>query len=297
MMDKGTLLILRAGSGNNIQPTFYFSWNMPATPGRIGADWYTTTSELQHHCRLPGDVAIQEPGNMMGPTIGRAFRDCWTETAGGIGRTTPRVAIREHDEPESACVPIPLYNPDEYDLGKKTGRNATLVVTGFIGFFLESVQGNEAYGRIFPVTGVSAATSPTPTAPPCICDPAGAVNGSTFSVIVTDRQRVSITARSAPPGCGRSSRVTDDRFPREGLTPDVVVVDGRAGTQSTMQTVERVRIAAPTANIFFVAQDAAPELILHSMRAGANEFLTWPPARETLDDAIRRMAARSGSHS
>ena len=87
-------------------------------------------------------------------------------------------------------------------------------------------------------------------------------------------------------------RVADDRFPREGLTPDVVVVDGRAGTQSTMQTVERVRIAAPTANIFFVAQDAAPELILHSMRAGANEFLTWPPARETLDEAIRRMAAR-----
>src|SRR5262245_613188 len=87
-------------------------------------------------------------------------------------------------------------------------------------------------------------------------------------------------------------RVTDDRFPREGLSPDVVVVDGRAGTQSTMQTVERVRIAAPTAHIFFVAQDAAPELILHSMRAGANEFLTWPPARETLDDAIRRMAAR-----
>jgi pilus assembly protein CpaE len=87
-------------------------------------------------------------------------------------------------------------------------------------------------------------------------------------------------------------RVTDDRFPREGLAPDVVVVDGRAGTQTTMQTVERVRIAAPTANIFFVAQDAAPELILHSMRAGANEFLTWPPARETLDDAIRRMAAR-----
>src|ERR671936_1065553 len=85
-------------------------------------------------------------------------------------------------------------------------------------------------------------------------------------------------------------RVTDDRFPREGLTPDVVVVDGRSA--SAMQTVERVRIAAPTAAIFFVAQDAAPDLILNSMRAGANEFLTWPPARETLDDAIRRMAAR-----
>jgi pilus assembly protein CpaE len=85
-------------------------------------------------------------------------------------------------------------------------------------------------------------------------------------------------------------RVTDDRFPREGVSPDVVVVDGR--TASAMQTVERVRVASPNATIFFVAQDAAPDLILQSMRSGANEFLTWPPARETLDDAIRRMTAR-----
>jgi pilus assembly protein CpaE len=85
-------------------------------------------------------------------------------------------------------------------------------------------------------------------------------------------------------------RVTDDRFPRDGVSPDVVVVDGR--TASAMQTVERVRIAAPTAGIFFVAPEAAPDLILHSMRAGANEFLTWPPARDTLDDAIRRTASR-----
>src|SRR5262245_12538313 len=82
-------------------------------------------------------------------------------------------------------------------------------------------------------------------------------------------------------------RVTDDRFPREGLTPDVVVVDGRAGTQSTMQTVERVRIAAPTANIFFVAQDAAPELILHSMRAGVNEFLKWSAPRAARGESSR----------
>jgi hypothetical protein len=41
MADKGTLLILRAGSGNNIQPTFYYSWSMPGMPnGEIGGDWY-----------------------------------------------------------------------------------------------------------------------------------------------------------------------------------------------------------------------------------------------------------------
>jgi pilus assembly protein CpaE len=87
-------------------------------------------------------------------------------------------------------------------------------------------------------------------------------------------------------------RVTDDRFPREGIAPDVVIVDGRRAVANAMQAVEKAKVAAPMANIFFVAQDAAPDLILHSMRAGANEFLTWPPARETLDDAIRRMAAR-----
>jgi len=112
------------------------------------------------------------------------------------------------------------------------------------------------------------------------------------SIIVSDDSGFRTQVAALLRGAAVPVRVTDDRFPREGLSTDVVVVDGRAATQSTMQMVERVRIAAPTANIFFVAQDAAPELILHSMRAGANEFLTWPPARETLDDAIRRMAAR-----
>jgi len=112
------------------------------------------------------------------------------------------------------------------------------------------------------------------------------------SVIVTDdgafRNQLAALLRLG----GIPVRVADDRFPREGVPPDVVVVDGRNSASAAMQTVERVRVAAPSASIFFVAQEAAPDLILHSMRAGANEFLTWPPARETLDDAIRRMAAR-----
>jgi hypothetical protein len=67
--------------------------------------------------------------------------------------------------PSPRVFPIPLYNPDEYDKGKINGRNATLVVSKWLGFFLENIQGNEAYGRIFPITGVTAATSPTPTTP------------------------------------------------------------------------------------------------------------------------------------
>lgn len=165
MADKGTLLILRAGSGNNIEPTFYYSWNMPGnTQGVIGADWYHDNIVNCNTTVInPGDVAIQEPGNMMGPTTAGLLElknkdlNAYWDYANGT--------YVSNIHPSPRVFPIPLYNPDEYDLGKKTGRNATLHVTGFIGFFLEDVQGNEAYGRIFPITGVSAATSPTPTAP------------------------------------------------------------------------------------------------------------------------------------
>jgi hypothetical protein len=164
MVDKGTLLILRAGSGNNIQPTFYFSWSMPGNNGQIGADWY---HENIVNCNTtvisPGDVAIQEPGNMMGPTVD-GLRELKNKDLNAYWDYSNNTYISDI-HPSPRVFPIPLYNPDEYDYGKKTGRNATLHVTGFIGFFLEDVSGNEAYGRIFPITGVSAATSPTPTAP------------------------------------------------------------------------------------------------------------------------------------
>jgi hypothetical protein len=38
-------------------------------------------------------------------------------------------------------------------------------VANWLGFFLERISGNQAYGRIFPITGASAATTPTPTTP------------------------------------------------------------------------------------------------------------------------------------
>jgi hypothetical protein len=167
--DRGRMLILRAGSGNNIQPTFYYSWSMPGMPqGEIGGDWYReniancNTSVIE-----PGAVATQEPGNLMGPTI-QGLEDLKAKDP--TAYWDPSLANGKGDyvsnqRPSPRVFPIPLYNPDEYDKGKINGRNATLVVTKFLGFFLDSVQGNEAYGYIFPITGVSAATSPTPTAP------------------------------------------------------------------------------------------------------------------------------------
>jgi pilus assembly protein CpaE len=46
--------------------------------------------------------------------------------------------------------------------------------------------------------------------------------------------------------------------------------------------------------IFMIARTATPDLILQSMRAGANEFLTWPPDA-AFQEAIARAAVRRTS--
>jgi pilus assembly protein CpaE len=79
---------------------------------------------------------------------------------------------------------------------------------------------------------------------------------------------------------------------RDTSAPDVIIVDARGDASSAMATIERLRGAAPAAGIFVVALDADPNLILQSMRAGANEFFTWPPPDETFHGALRRTAAR-----
>jgi hypothetical protein len=161
--DKGTVLILRAGSGNNIRPTFYFSWAMP---GNTGADWY---EENIAHCNttvIERDyIATQEPGNMMGPTIS-GLQQLIDQDPGAYWQSD---ATGGHyvstQNPSPRIFPIPLYNPETFDMGKQTGRTADLVVANWLGFFLERIVGNEAYGRIFPITGVTSTSAPTPTTP------------------------------------------------------------------------------------------------------------------------------------
>ena len=86
--------------------------------------------------------------------------------------------------------------------------------------------------------------------------------------------------------------VIDDRLPREGTPPDLVIVDTRGDPSSAMSNIERLRARAQGAGIFAVALTTDPDLILQSMRAGANEFFTWPPAEEAFHGAVRRTAGR-----
>ena len=59
-----------------------------------------------------------------------------------------------------------------------------------------------------------------------------------------------------------------------------------------MPAIEQLRGRWPNAGIFAIAAAVDADLVIQSMRAGANEFFAWPPPAETFDEALRRTSAR-----
>ncbi len=165
--DKGTLLTIRAGTGNNIEPTMYWSWDMP---GGTGADFYrdniaNCNTTLMHF----GAQMTQEPGNMVGPTT-QGIDDLIAQDPYASWDNVKN-EVHSSKNPSPRVFPIPLYDPDYYQSQKVNGRNATLKMANWIGFFVESRNGNNIYGRITPILGVvdnNAGPAPTGTFPVAI---------------------------------------------------------------------------------------------------------------------------------
>jgi pilus assembly protein CpaE len=84
----------------------------------------------------------------------------------------------------------------------------------------------------------------------------------------------------------------EERAVRDGAALDLVVIDGRNDLAATVGAIERLRALAPNAVIVNVALEAQPEVILQSMRAGANEFLTWPITEAPFQEMVRRVAVK-----
>jgi pilus assembly protein CpaE len=113
-----------------------------------------------------------------------------------------------------------------------------------------------------------------------------------LALLVSDdeqfRKQTERLMRSCPVPIG----VLDEASQRGAVSPDVVLVDIRHDSTIGMASIERVRGGFAHAAVFAIAGAAEPELILQAMRAGANEFFTWPPQQETFYGAIRRTASR-----
>ena len=65
--DAGKQLTLRAGTGDNVNPSFYFSWKMP---GDTGGNFYRDNiAACNQSVIVRGTQIIQEPGDKSGPTV------------------------------------------------------------------------------------------------------------------------------------------------------------------------------------------------------------------------------------
>ena len=148
--DKGLLLMIRAGTGNNVAPSMYYSWDMP---GGTGGSFYrdniaNCNTTLMH---IGADMT-QEPGNMVGPTT-QGIDDLIAKDPNAYWDTS-RNEVHSSMNPSPRVFPIPLYDPEYFQSGKVNGRNATLKMANWIGFFVEGRNGNNVYGRITPILGV-----------------------------------------------------------------------------------------------------------------------------------------------
>jgi Flp pilus assembly protein TadG len=148
--DRGTLLMIRAGTGNNIEPSAYFSYSIGGVTGGSAYDWNIA------NCNTTvmgfGDLLLMEPGNMMGPTVSGMELRLALDPNAHWDRSTDRVV--SNISPSPRVVILPVYDPVYYDTGKRNGRTADLKVANYIGFFIESMSGNNVYGRITPVSGL-----------------------------------------------------------------------------------------------------------------------------------------------
>ena len=89
---------------------------------------------------------------------------------------------------------------------------------------------------------------------------------------------------------GTSAALVDDRHAGTN-PPSLTIVDIRHGSKG-VDGIERLRGSFPGATIVAIAATTQPEQILQAMRAGANEYLSWP-LDESFTAAIRRAAERS----
>jgi Flp pilus assembly protein TadG len=158
--DVGTVLTIRAGIGNNISPSFYFSLAMTDDTG--GSDYRWNIANCNTHHYLPGSLLVQEPGAMSGPTTQGIDELIARDSSARYNPTTQKIDFSAFGNHSPRVFPIPLYDPIYYDEGKRNGRNADLKTANWICFFADSVTGQDIKGIIVPCMGIYDKNGPAP---------------------------------------------------------------------------------------------------------------------------------------
>jgi Flp pilus assembly protein TadG len=158
--DVGKQLVLRAGTGDGINPSFYYSWKMP---GDTGGDFYRQNiANCNTSLMTWGDLITQEPGAMSGPTI-QGIDDLIAKDPTAQWDTSCNCVINSKfgDSGSPRIFPIPLYDPGYYATGKANGRVADFRIANFLGFFVTHTGGNAIHGYVTNIVGVVKADAET----------------------------------------------------------------------------------------------------------------------------------------
>ena len=150
--DRGMRVLLKANNGSRIAPSFYYPVTLPDTLGGGGANRYRTRIRECTDLIAPiviGQEITVEPGNMVGPTTtiqelidadpGAWWQDGATPSDGGIADSafyqSPRLRT------------VLSFDVHNYMTGHRTGRGE-IVVSGFVGVYIESFVAGEIWARI-----------------------------------------------------------------------------------------------------------------------------------------------------
>ena len=159
--DKGMLVRLKADNTTKVAPSFYYPYAVPGSTG--GSDYRWNIGHCNTTVMQFGQTYDSEPGNMVGPTNQGMDDLIALDPDAYWDPTTNRVISNMQPSPRVRA--IPLFDPAYYADGKQNGRNASLKFVNYLGFFIESMQGNEVVGRITPIGGLHRGNgSPAPAA-------------------------------------------------------------------------------------------------------------------------------------
>ncbi len=154
--NRGLQLTLHEASGTDITAGAYFPIQLPGSAGAADLQW--NVSHCDDATMHFFDSMSKEPGSQA-TTIRQGVQDLIAlDPAAYWDTATNRVVSTQNPSPRVKIVP--LVDPHYWNLGKLDGNYEQLKAANYIGFFIESISGNDIVGRITPVTAVIDPSAP-----------------------------------------------------------------------------------------------------------------------------------------
>jgi Flp pilus assembly protein TadG len=151
-VDRGVQVVLKAGNPQQaINAGWFFPVDLPipGDPDTGGDRYRKNIYQCNSDPVTVGDVLVNEPGNMIGPT-GQGVDDliaqdpsaAWSDACdcvvGSAHATSPRI------------VPVPVFSAEEYDTQDRSSGRFQVRIVKLVGMFVEPMRGNDVVGRLMP---------------------------------------------------------------------------------------------------------------------------------------------------